>query len=130
MNRGSKLLIPMEKKKLQSGQKGGRKALGWRGRPRRGPVFTLTREQVIQRCQNKQRAPICAGQVLAVMELMVERQWNVGMLAQKSGVSLTHLSDFLAVKKFFSTHYIAQVARAFGLELWELDQLAENQLRR
>ena len=120
----------MEKKKPQSARKGGGEALGRRGRPRRGPVFTLTREQVIQRCQNKQRAPICAGQVLAVMELMVERQWNVGMLAQKSGVSLTHLSDFLAVKKFFSTHYIAQVARAFGQELWELDQLAENKLRR
>ena len=74
------------------------------------------------------RAPICAGQVLAVMELMKKKGWNLTQLAGQSGVSRSHLSDFLCLKKFFTTHFVYLIARAFGLKVSVLDALAEDKM--
>ena len=93
------------------------------------PVFALMPEQVIQRCQDSCHSPICAGQVLAVMELMRLAGWPIRALAQRAQISESHLSEFLRVKKFFTTDLISRVAGAFGLKLWELDQLAEQKLK-
>jgi hypothetical protein len=46
-------------------------------RKRRGPVFTLTREQVFQKCRAKKHRLICAGEVLALMDLMEMRGWTI-----------------------------------------------------
>ena len=45
-------------------------------RKRRGPVFTLTREQVFEKCRAKKHRLICAGEVLALMDLMEMRGWH------------------------------------------------------
>jgi len=92
----------------------------------RQPVFTLTREQVIARCVAQKRSLICAGQVLAVMELMRCVGWTITRLAQQSRVSASHLSEFLRVDGFFTSDCAFRVAHAFGLKLSTLDHLAEN----
>ena len=94
----------------------------------RKPVFSLTPQQVIQRCQESCHELICAGQVLAVMDLMRLAGWPIGVLAERAHISESHLSEFLRVKKFFTTHLVSRVAGAFGLKLWKLDQLAEKKI--
>lgn len=97
-------------------------------RRRRRPVFTLTREQVCQRCQEGQHEMICAGQVLAVMELMRCAGWPIAVLARRARVSASHLSEFLRVESFLTVECAFRVARAFGLRLSTLVHLAEDHL--
>ena len=95
-------------------------------KPRRRPVFTLTPEQVLQRCRACGREMICAGQVLVVMELMRLAGWSIAELAERSTVSESHLSEFLSLKKFFTLHCSRRVARAFCLPLSCVITLAEH----
>ncbi|MBE7495333.1 MAG: helix-turn-helix transcriptional regulator [Verrucomicrobiaceae bacterium] len=92
---------------------------------RRGPVFTLTEEQVFHRCEQRKHSRICAGQVLALRDLMCRAGWSIKALAGHANVSISHLSDFLNVKKFFTTECLFRVARAFGLLLSRFDKMAE-----
>lgn len=109
----------LKRRKPQAGDKAAPKA-------RRRPVFTLTLKQVLQRCRDCGREMICAGEVLVVMELMRLAGWSIAELAERSTVSESHLSDFLNVRKFLTTHSARRIARAFRLPLSCLDTLAER----
>ncbi|MFO1482353.1 MAG: helix-turn-helix transcriptional regulator [Verrucomicrobiaceae bacterium] len=95
---------------------------------RRRPVFTLTPEQVLQRCRENGREVVCAGVVMVVMELMRLTGWSITELAERSRVSESHLSEFLSVRKFFTLHSSRRVARAFRLPLSCVVILAERWL--
>jgi hypothetical protein len=56
---------------------------------------------------------ICARQVPTFMDLMRAAGWPMKELARHAHVSVTHISDFLNVKKFFNTESVFRVARAF-----------------
>jgi AraC-like DNA-binding protein len=95
-------------------------------RPPRRPVFTLTPLQVFRRCRERHHSRICARQVLVVRELMCATGWTIKELARRAHVSVSHISDFLNVKKFFTTESIFRVARAFHLRLSQFDEKAET----
>ena len=118
----------MKKKSPRAARKGEGEALPTRKRAKRKPVFTLKPEQVIKACVEAKRALVCAGQVLVVMELMEGSGWNATELSKRSGVSRSHLSDFLLLKKFVTTQIIYLLARAFDLKLSALDDLAEKRV--
>jgi hypothetical protein len=99
------------------------------GRKRRGPVFTLTREQVFRKCRAKKHRLICAGEVLALMDLMEMRGWTILELAEHSHVSRQMISAILNVERFPTSEVVDQLAFPFGLELFEFDQLACYEVR-
>jgi hypothetical protein len=118
----------MKQKRRRTARMGGGSALLPMKRAPRKPVFTLSPQQVFQRCRGSARALICAGQVLAVMDLMRQRGWPIGVLAARAHISESHLSEFLRVQKFFTTDMASRLAEAFGLKLSRLDELAEDKV--
>ena len=89
------------------------------GRKNRKVVFTLPPEEVMAECKKQELDPICGGLVLAVQKLMV------AALSKKSRVSLSHLSKFLRLKSLLSYYLVKRLARAFGVTLGTLDDMAE-----
>jgi hypothetical protein len=77
---------------------------------RRGPVFSLTREQVFQKCRAKKHRLICAGEVLALMDLMELRGWSILELAEKSLVSRQMISAMLNLERFPTSEVVDQLA--------------------
>jgi ribosome-binding protein aMBF1 (putative translation factor) len=96
---------------------------------RRGPVFSLTREQVFRKCRAKKHRLICAGEVLALMDLMEQRGWSILELADHSHISRQMISAFLNLERFPTSEVVDQLACPFGLELFEFDQLACFEVR-
>lgn len=96
---------------------------------RRGPVFTLTRKQVFEKCRAKKHRLICAGEVLALMDLMEQRGWSILELAEHSHVSRQMISAMLNLERFPTSEVLDQLACPFGLELFEFDQLAWYEVR-
>ena len=91
---------------------------------KRVPQFSLTREQVIARCVDSHHRLICAGQVLALMDIMQVMGWTMLEVAHRSGVSHSMIADVLRLRAFFTTDRLSCVVEAFGLELHEFDRLA------
>jgi hypothetical protein len=129
-NPKSNLLFSMKKMRHRTTHQGSGGALLSEKKPHRKPVFSLTPKQVFQLCRESCHALICAGQVLAVMDLMLRAGWPIGVLAQRAHVSESHLSEFLRLKKFFTTDIVSRVAAAFGLKLSKLDELAEEKVEK
>ncbi len=99
------------------------------GKSRRKPVFALSREQVFRKCRAKKHRLICAGEVLALMDLMEQRGWSILELAEHSHVSRQMISAFLNLERFPTSEVVDQLACPFGLELFEFDQLACFEVR-
>lgn len=119
----------MKKSPCRTAQKGGGGALFSEGKVRRGPVFTLTREQVFQKCRAKRHRLICAGEVLALRDLMELRGWSILELAEYAGVSRQMISAFLNLERFPTTEVVDRLACPFGMELFEFDLLATFEVR-
>jgi ribosome-binding protein aMBF1 (putative translation factor) len=95
-----------------------------RSKARRGPVFSLTREQVFLKCRAKQHRLICAGEVLALRDLMEQRGWSILELAEHSHVSRQMISAFLNLERYPTSEVVDMLACPFGMELFEFDLLA------
>lgn len=93
-------------------------------RRKHGPVFTLTREQVFRKCWETKHRLICAGEVLAMRDLLELRGWSILELARRSRVSRQMISAFLNLERFPTSEVVDQMASPFGLELFEFDMLA------
>lgn len=91
---------------------------------KRRPHFSLTRAQVIARCRECNHQLICAGQVLALMDMMRVMGWTMLEVAARSGVSHSMIADVLRMRAFFTTDKLSRVVGAFGLEMHEFDRLA------
>jgi hypothetical protein len=115
----------MKSKRRRAAQKGGEGALPVDGRKKRKVVFTLKPEEVMAECKKQELDPICGALVLAVQKLMVAANCTMSALSKKSRVSLSHLSNFLRLKAFLSHYLVYRLARAFGLTLAALDDMAE-----
>ncbi len=116
----------MSAKRRRPARKGGGKALQRGGRKHRKVVFTLPPERVVEQCLKDGRDLICAGQVLAVQKLMQAAGWPIAVLAKRAHVSVSHLSEFLRLKKFLTCQLMRRIAGAFGLKLSQVDHLAED----
>lgn len=107
------------------GKADGRKPVGAGGVVmKRPPVFRLTPEQVISRCHEQKHCDMCAGHVLALMALMVDRQWTISELADHSQVRRSTLSEILSLKKCPCTDTRHKLAECFGMELCAFELLA------
>jgi hypothetical protein len=115
----------MKSKRRRAAEKGGGGALPVDGRKNRKVVFTLPPEEVMAECKKQELDPICGGLVLAVQKLMVAANWTMSALSKKSRVSLSHLSKFLRLKSLLSYYLVKRLARAFGVTLGMLDDMAE-----
>ena len=92
---------------------------------KRKPAFTLTPAQVVQLCVQRERRLICAGQVLALKELMRETGWTIAEVARRSRVSRAMISEFLRFQAFPTSELMSRLAEAFKLELYEFNLLAK-----
>lgn len=88
----------------------------------------MTAAQLIVRCREKGRDLICAGQMLAVRDIMEALCWSVSELAKRSGVSASMLFEMLRLDKFPTSDKLGRLARAFGMKLYVLDAFAELEL--
>ena len=91
---------------------------------KRPPVFRLTPEQVIARCREQKHCDMCAGHVLALMALMVDRQWTISELADYSHVRRSTLSEILSLKKCPFPDTRDEVAECIGMGLCAFELLA------
>ena len=94
-------------------------------RKQRLPTFDLSPAEVFALCRQAGRCQICAGQVLALRDLMQCFGWTIKQLAQCSQVSRTMISAILRVLKFPTADITARLSACFGLELYEFDLLAK-----
>ena len=81
------------------------------------PEFRFTPRQVILWCRKNHHCDMCAGQVLALMALMVDRGWNMTQLAHHSHVGRATISEILSLDTFGSTETFNTLAETFGLKL-------------
>lgn len=91
---------------------------------KRPPVFRWTPTQVIERCRAKHYCLVCAGQVLALRDLMQEFGWNISELAGHSGVSRSMISEVLSLDTLATTPILNALAESFGLELFAFGFIA------
>lgn len=107
------------------GEADGREPVGVGGvGTKRLPTFRLKPEQVIARCRAQKHCDMCAGHVLALMALMVDRQWTISELADHSQVRRSSLSEILILKKCPCTDTRHKLAECFGMQLCAFELLA------
>ena len=97
-------------------------------RRRNGPRFTLTRARVIKKCCKKHHRLICAGQVLALMDLMMMLEWTTEDLAEHSGVSRSMISSILNLERFPTIMVLYDLVHSMGFELHEFDLMAKYEV--
>jgi antitoxin component HigA of HigAB toxin-antitoxin module len=119
----------MKKKRCRTAPKGSEEASLSGVKARRKLAFTLTREQVFQKCLAKKHRLICAGEVLALRDLMELRGWSILELARHAQVSRQMISAFLNLERFPTAEVVDMLACPFGMELFEFDLLATFEVR-
>ncbi|MEZ5387709.1 MAG: hypothetical protein R3F13_19545 [Prosthecobacter sp.] len=98
-------------------------------RPPRGPVFPLSRAEIIQRCREKPHDMLCAGEALALMDLMSRFHLTIKGLHESSGVTRSMIRDLLTMEAVMTNDTVGKLARAFELETIEFHLLGFYTLR-
>jgi hypothetical protein len=88
------------------------------------PGFPLERAKVIPLCREKHEPLICAGQVLALMDLMEAEQCTMYHLHKMTDVGYATIYDFLGLETFPGTPVLVKLVLALGYELWEFTWIA------
>ena len=94
------------------------------GAVKRQPSFRFTPEEVIARNRAQGHCDMCAGHVLALLALMVDRQWTMTELADHSHVRRSTLSEILSLTKCPCTDTRHKLAECFGMPLRIFELLA------
>ncbi|MFO1481860.1 MAG: hypothetical protein U1F71_00715 [Verrucomicrobiaceae bacterium] len=95
---------------------------------KRSPTFALTPQEVVEACRRQGRALFCAGQVLALRELMRLHDCNTLQLAERSRVSYAMIHAVLNVERFPTTDRLVPMVVSLGQEMHEFDLLAKYSL--
>ena len=88
------------------------------------PDFPLARAKVILLCLKKQRPLICAGQVLALMDLMEAEQCTMNHLHDMSNIGYATIYNFLKLGTFPGTPVLFKLVVALGYEYVEFTWMA------
>ncbi len=88
------------------------------------PGFPLERAEVIPLCQEKHRPLICAGQVLALMDLMEAEQCTMNHLHDMSKIGYATIYNFLGLETFPGTPVLAKLLLALGYEYVDFTWMA------
>jgi hypothetical protein len=95
----------------------------------RDPVFPISREEVVRRCREKPHDMLCAGEVLALMDLMLLFHYTIKRLHELSGVARSMIHDMLVMEALPTNDTVGRLARAFGMEAIEFHLLGFFTLR-
>jgi len=95
----------------------------------REPVFPISREEIIRRCREKPHDMLCAGEALALMDLMQMFHYNIKKLHELSGVARSMISGVLAMEAVMTNDTVGKLARTFGMETIEFHLLGLYTLR-
>jgi hypothetical protein len=86
---------------------------------RRGPVFPISRAEVVRRCREGGHDMLAAGVVLALMDLMTQHHYCIKRLHEDSGVSRSMIHDTLIMAKEPSTDIVGRLGKVFGMDAFE-----------
>lgn len=89
----------------------------------------LTPAEMLAACLAGNRSPICAGHAMMIVELLREWHWSIPTLASVSGVKRQTISAIIAMTLYPTGDKLDRIAKAFDLNLCELDLLALLALR-
>ena len=98
-------------------------------RQRRDPAFSTTEKEVIERCKELGRDPICAMMVLAVRAAMCRRRWTILELSEKSDVPRSTITEFLNQDTVPGVNVPFQLGASLGLDEVELVLLGKLAMR-
>lgn len=96
---------------------------------KRKPVFSLTPKQVWDRCRKLRKPQLCAGQVLALMSLMLTKNWTALELSGHSHVGRSTISEILSLKLSPTSIIWNALAETCGFTLFEFVLLAAIEVR-
>jgi hypothetical protein len=88
------------------------------------PDAFLTGDEIYAKCQEKGHCPMVAGQIIAIITLIQDRQWTIAKTAEHSRVSRSYLTEILQVKKRPSTDTINNLAITFGFDFNSFNNFA------
>ena len=91
--------------------------------------FPLTPEAVIAKCQQQERPLECAGEVLALMQLMTLRGCSMHHLHVISQVGYATVHDFLDLETFPATEIRVRMIRPLSCDIVEFELIAVLSLR-
>ncbi|MBK8039880.1 MAG: hypothetical protein IPK22_22515 [Verrucomicrobiaceae bacterium] len=98
-------------------------------RKRREPVFPISREEIVRRCREKPHDMLCAGEALALMDLMEQEHLTIKRLHELSKVSRSMIHDVLTMEAVMTNDTVAKLGRPFGMEAIEFHLLGHFTLR-
>lgn len=81
----------------------------------REPVFPISREEIVRRCRVKPHDLLCAGEALALMDLMSQFHLTIKRLHDLTGVARSMIHDILTMEAITTNDTVAKLGRPFGL---------------
>ena len=96
---------------------------------RREPVFPISRQEILQRCREKPHDMLCAGEAMALMDLMQEHHLTIKGLHERSQVARSMIHDILCMEAVTTNDTVAKLGRPFGMEAIEFRLLGFFTLR-
>lgn len=96
---------------------------------RREPVFPISREEIVRRCRERPHDMLCAGEALALMDLMQERHLTILGLHKLTNVARSMISDVLSMEAVMTNDTVGKLGGAFGMEAIEFHLLGHFTLR-
>jgi hypothetical protein len=119
----------MKKKRCRTAPKGSGEALQGEKKARREPVFPISRAEIIRRCREKPHDMLCAGEAMALMDLMQKHHLTIKGLHELSHVARSMIHDILCMEAVTTNDTVAKLGRPFGLETIEFHLLGHYTLR-
>lgn len=87
---------------------------------RRGPVFPISAQEVIRRCQERHHDLLCAADVLALMDLMQRHGYSIQEMHELSHVSRAMIHDMLVMDAVASNDVVGRLGAVFHLKCIEM----------
>ena len=99
------------------------------GKKRREPVFPISREEIVRRCRQKPHDMLCAGEALAVMDLMIRFHLTIKGLHEQTLVARSMIHDILTMEAVMTNDTAGKLGRPFGLDAFGFHMLGYFTLR-
>ena len=99
------------------------------GKQPREPVFPISREEIVRRCREKPHDMLCAGEALAVMDLMIRFHLTIKKLHELTQVARSMIHDILTMEAVMTNDTVGKLGRPFGLDAFGFHMLGYFTLR-
>ena len=95
----------------------------------REPVFPISREEIVRRCREKPHDMLCAGEALAVMDLMIHFHLTIKGMHEQTQVTRSMIHDILTMEAVMTNDTAGKLGRPFGLDAFGFHLLGYYTLR-